>query len=104
VYRAYLEPGDLRGNASGTRFRYLDKSARALGAESARGGVYRVSLTRQTYNGLPHMSFKIRAYGDFDAATRLTMSTQLSIGTATGALTTDWVPKRRAWKLPLSNF
>lgn len=104
VYRVYLEPGDLQGNPAATRFRYIDKSARLLGAESVRNGLYRVSLIRQTYDGVPYMSFKVRAYGDFDAATRLTMSTQLSIGTATGSLTTDWVPKRRAWKLPLKNF
>ncbi|HET9064142.1 MAG TPA: hypothetical protein VFO62_12715, partial [Candidatus Binatia bacterium] len=104
VYRAYLEAGDLSANASGTRFSYIDKSARWLGADSARGGLYRVSLIRRTYEGQPYMSFKIRAYGDFDAATLLEMSTQLSIGTETGSLTASWVPAPRRWTLPLKNF
>lgn len=104
VYRAYLETGDLRGNSSGTRYKYLDNSARWLGSSSLRGGLYRIGLIRRSYEGRPYMSFRVIAYGDFDAATRLTMTTQLSIGTAIGSLTTDWVPKRRAWSLPLTNF
>lgn len=104
MYRAYLDVGQLQSNKGGTRYRYVDKSARQLGAGSPGGGLYKVSLIRRTHEGRPYMSFKIRAYGDFGAATRVTMSTQLTIGTATGSLTADWIPKRRAWKLPLKNF
>ena len=63
-----------------------------------RGQLYR------DFSGVPYVTFRVRAYGDFKFATKVKMTTQVSAGTATGGLTVDWVPMSRGWKLPLSLF
>ncbi len=104
VYRAFLGFGELTGDASGTRYRFKDKTARVLGEASPSGGLYKVSLIRRTIGGEPFMSFRVRAYGNFKAATKVTMTTQLVLGSAVGSLTADWTASKRKWKLPLIDF
>jgi hypothetical protein len=106
IYRAFLDLGQLKGNASGTRYRFVDKTAKLLGQESpsGAGGLFKVGLILRTYNNQPYVSFRVRAYGDFSFATRIVMTTQLATGTAVGSLTAPWIPNKRGWKLPLTNF
>ena len=104
IYRAFLDASLLRSNANGTRYKFLDKTAKQLGQSGIAGGLYKVGLIRRDFDGVPYVTFRIRAYGDFKFATKVQMTTQVSVGTATGALTADWTPVTGAWKLPLSEF
>jgi hypothetical protein len=104
IYRAYLPPYLITANSSGTRYAFLDKAARTDGAESTANGLYRVTLIRRNFSDGAYVTFKIKAYNDFTFATRVNMTTQVSVGTATGGLTVDWTPIRHGWKLPLSSF
>jgi hypothetical protein len=104
IYRAFVDPSQLKPNSKQTRYSFLDKTAKLLGQSGVAGGVYKISLIRRDFSGVPYVTFRIRAYGDFKFATKVSMNTQFSAGTATGALTADWTPMRRGWKLPLSQF
>jgi hypothetical protein len=104
IYRAFLPPYLFKTNTKASRYTFLDKTARQLGPWGLADGLYKVSLIKRDFSGVPYVTFRVRAYGDFKFATKVNMSTQISAGTATGGLTVDWVPMSRGWKLPLSLF
>ena len=104
IYRAYLPGYLVKTNKNGSRYSFLDKTARLIGGASTADGLYKVSLIRRDFSGVPYVTFRVRAYGNFKFATKVEMTTQVSAGTATGGLTVDWVPMSRGWKLPLSLF
>lgn len=105
IYAASLGTGDLTGNAAdGRRFKFRDKDARRLGAASARGGLGTVSLAFTMVDGQPHLAFRVRAYGDFSAATHRVMSSQVAVGGEVGALTEEWSAAPRRWYLRQRDF
>lgn len=104
IYRAFVDPSQLKPNSKQTRYSFRDRTAKLLGQAGVAGGIYKIGLIRRDFSGVPYVTFRIRAYGDFKFATKVTMNTQFSAGNATGGLTADWTPMRRGWKLPLSEF
>jgi len=103
-YRIFLEETQFTVNRRGTGFRFLDKSSRDLGESSPSSGVYKVSLKQRNYSGVPYVSFKIVAYGDFGGATDVEMTTQLAAGSAIGGLTAEWSARYGVWRLDSRNF
>lgn len=105
VFFAALEAGDLEGSAAdATRFKFRDKAARQLGQASARGGLESVRVEYRELDGVPILAFRIRAYGDFAAATDRRMTTQISVGGEVGSLNAEWSAKKRKWLLRQSDF
>ena len=104
IYRAFVDPVQLVPNSKGTRYSFRDKTAKLLGQAGIGDGIYKIGLIRREFDGVPYVTFRIRAYGDFKFATKVLMTTQLSVGTATGSLTAGWTPMSRGWKLPLTEF
>ncbi len=105
VFFAELVAGDLEGNAAdASRFQFRDREARRLGQASARGGLETVRLAYRQRNGESILAFRIRAYGDFTAATDRRMTTQIVVGGEVGSLTAEWSAKKRKWILRQSDF
>ena len=104
IYRTIVPPGILVSNKNGKRYKFKDKTASTLGPDSFVDGIAKFSFIKRSYEGLPHATFRIRVFGDFLAATKVTMTSQISVGTATASLTSNWKPKRKKWKLPLNDF
>ena len=104
VYRASLEEGDLRGGIAGKRFRFRDTQAAYIGDASFRGGLERVSVRTRKFGGVRYLVFTIRAYGDFSAANHRLMTTELSIGTEVGFLTSEWTATQSGWLLHQKDF
>ena len=103
-YRAIVPPGTLKSNRNGTRFKFKDKTASLFGPDSLVDGIAKLSFILRKISGVPHATFRIQAYGDFSAATKVTMTSQISVGTAAASLTADWTAKRKRWKLAVTNF
>jgi hypothetical protein len=103
IYESVLVDGDVGGRPGGRNFRYRDKSARVDGV-GQRNGLYGVGIKIRMVSGVPHLSFKLTAYGDFSAATVARMTTQIVVGSNVGYLDAVWTQTSRGWKLPLSNF
>jgi hypothetical protein len=103
-YRIFLGETEFKVNRRGTAFVFLDKSSRHLGDSSPSDGVYKVVLKQRSYSGVPYVSFRIVAYGDFGGATHAEMTTQLAAGGSTGGLTAEWSARYGAWTLDSRDF
>ena len=103
-YRAIVAPGVLDPNRNGRRYKFKDKTASLLGPDSPVDCIAKLSFILRDFEGVPHATFRIHAYGNFSAATKVTMTSQISVGTTAASLTADWTPKRKKWKLILTDF
>jgi hypothetical protein len=104
IYRASMDALAFKANKKGTRFKFKDKEAKHLGQDSAGGGLYNVALKVRPHQGVPHLAFRLKVFGDFGYATQQKMTTQISVGSSTGFFTVTWTAQRSKWKLPLKNF
>jgi hypothetical protein len=104
IYRAILDPGDMRGGVAGKRFRYTDRDARVLGQLSARNGLERVWVRTRKFEGIRYLVFTVRAWGDFSKARHRLMTTELSVGPEVGFLTQEWNATPRGWVLHQKSF
>jgi hypothetical protein len=95
IYQANLLPGDLL--QAGTRYSFKDPGARQ--GTGQRDGLYQVTVKQRVKNSQLDYSFKIRAYGDFSAATEPLMMLQVKFG-GDGAINLgEWQQAKRGWKL-----
>ncbi|HXC49429.1 MAG TPA: hypothetical protein VN634_00975 [Candidatus Limnocylindrales bacterium] len=105
IYRASLGVGDLDPNATGGgRYSFRDLSARFLGEASSREGLWKVSVEVKPVKGMSYVVFRVRAYGDFSAATLRTMTTQVTVGSEVASLTAEWKALPWRWVLRLRDF
>ncbi|MCG8671346.1 MAG: hypothetical protein MI867_18210, partial [Pseudomonadales bacterium] len=84
-------------------FAFSDQSAKGLGG-GVRDGLYRVFIRFRTVKGRPNYVFRVKAYGDFSAATEAAMITQLISGNDTAAVAAEWTPTNRGWLLRETGF
>jgi len=108
IYSGTLLPGDLAPagvrNGLPTRYKFVDKSARTLGAGSTRNGIFRVSMRFRKVEGQPSFTVKLKIFSYFTDATEAQMTTQWYGVDGIGYLTADWTKTNRGWKLTLENF
>jgi hypothetical protein len=97
IYQVKLGWGDLIGRPGGRAFKFIDNYAKALGEGSPSGGISRLRVLLKLYEGVPYVSFKIKAYGDFSDATLPDMTAEFSTGVAAGSLTATWDAEPAKW-------
>jgi hypothetical protein len=104
VYFAKLVPGELRRKVGGKgRYIFWDKGARDGGPGEA-DGLYRVVVRIRPRNGSLVCAFRVRAYGDFSAATEALMTTQVIAGANAASLTAEWQRTNHGWRLRQRDF
>ena len=104
IYQGTLVPGEFKRKVNGKgRYVFRDRDARANGQGDA-DGIYRVSLRERFEQGHVYVYFRLRAYGDFSAATVPTMTTQIAAGDHVGTLTADWRKTGYGWVLKQRYF
>jgi hypothetical protein len=90
IYRAQLQPGDLKGSA--IKFGFRDPSARF--GSGIRDGLYKVKGFLR--NGVYH--FNVFAYADLSAATLPTMTLQIVVGDDAFFTKANWTRTSRGWR------
>jgi len=104
LYQAELPPGSFIPRSHG-RYRYKDKTANTgVDPVGPHAGLYQLSLRFVVDGGDPYLSFKVKAFGDFTLATVPCMTTQVTSGSTTAGLRTDWTEKPRGWILRVSDY
>ena len=96
IYSATLGPNDLVDRG---RNRYLFKDKTAKIGPGFRNGLASVSVRIRKIAGQWLYTFRLKAYGDFSAATEPFMTTQIIAGDYVGILPVNWTPTRRGWIL-----
>ncbi len=103
IYQGTIVPGEFKRKVNGKgRYVFRDRAARTGGGDA--DGIYRVSLREKIHNGSVYVYFRLRAFGDFSAATVPTMTTQIAVGTHTGTITADWRETGYGWLLRQGDF
>ena len=104
VYHGTLAAGELHRKVGGKgRYVFRDNAARNGGPGDA-DGLYRVGTRVLESDGVNWLHFRIKAYGDFSAATVAKMTTQVIAGDDVGALTAEWKQIRDGWMLRTGLF
>ena len=104
IYQGTLVPGEFKRKVNGKgRFVFRDRDARANGQGDA-DGIYRVSLRERFEQGHVYVYFRLRAFGDFAAATVPTMTLQVAAGDHVGTITADWRKTGYGWVLKQRDF
>ena len=100
IYEAALPPDSFITH-SPKRFSFRDKSAvTGVDPVGPHAGLAQLVMGFRTYDGVSYLTFKLKAYGDFSAATTSCMTTQVTIGDDLGALRADWTLRNSgAWWL-----
>ena len=104
IYEAFLSPGDLKPRRGSSRKRHLFKDSEAARGGGTRAGLAKVTTRERVIRGQEFVTFKIRAYGDFSAATEPRMTTQIFGVQGNAVLTADWKRKNWGWALRLRDF
>jgi hypothetical protein len=106
IYTAML-PGSELIPRSFDRWKYKNKLAKT-GADAAGPwkGLFQVALRHRVIDGLPFLTFKIKAWGpDFDlTATLAEMTTQVTGFDDAAFLTATWRQKKNGWLLRRGDF
>jgi hypothetical protein len=104
IYQATLVGGQLDKMINGKgRYVFRDRTARR-GEGGDADGIYRITMRIAKHSGVDFVAFRLRAYGDFSAATEPRMTTQIMAGDNVGALTVGWTRTRQGWILRQSDF
>jgi hypothetical protein len=106
IYQADL-PGSELIPRSFDRWKYKNKSAKAgADANTSWKGLFQVGLRHRIIDGVPFLTFKIKAYGpDFDlTATLAEMTTQVYGFDDAAFLTATWRQKKSGWLLRRGDF
>lgn len=100
VYIQELPPGNLepQSAAQNNRFGFKNRFARD------NGGFEKVSVRVRDYSGITYLVFKVRAYGDFSAATEALMTTVFVMGDDIGTLRARWTQTNKGWRLRRKDF
>ena len=103
IWSGRLHAGDLKARASSSkRFVYRDHDASS--GNGARDGIYMVATRFRRISGALSYQIRVKAYGDFSAATLPLMTIQVSGVDAVASNTSQWKRTRRGWTLPLRLF
>jgi hypothetical protein len=98
IYTGSLLPGDLVGTLrrSGfTVYSFRDPTAKEGGI---RDGLGAVKLLFRTVRGRLNLLVRVKAFGDFSAASDPRMSIQIDAGSVGGYNEGDWTPITRGWR------
>ena len=84
----------------------MDPSLEGFGVtlSNAGGSIYRATLKPSQIRGVDYVTFRLRAYADFSAATESIMTTGIVVGNDVGSLTTEWTPTRDGWRRSQSDY
>src|SRR5262249_52557095 len=93
IYRALLQPGDLKPKGSGAAF--TDKTAKS--GPGIRDGLSQVKVkVKQGY-----VQVQVKAYSDLSEATVPLMGVQVVIGTENAFYKSEWSKRPNGWRLKL---
>ena len=101
IFSAELFPGDLIERRAGSYF-FIDREAKD--GVPLRSGLYRVRVRIRETRGQLFYHFNVKAYGDFSAADKPFMATQLTGVDSTACLAREWDQKAKGWILKNSAF
>jgi cysteine-rich repeat protein len=91
IFAARLLPGQMI--AKGKGFAYKDKAAKTV------GGLSLARLKYKIVKGEVNLNFKVKAYGNFSAATEPLMAIRIRVGTQAGFHEAEWELRKKGWML-----
>ena len=99
IYRAELHPSLLQSD--GRRYRYYASDHDSV---ARNGGISKLTIQRRMYGGEVGYAFRVRAHGDFSAATLALMTTQVYFGDDVGYVTASWTGEPGRWVLHQKDY
>ncbi len=100
VYTGFVRGSDIQAHPKGKKFKFRDRGARR--GRGFRDGIYYLVIKYKP--NANKYAFRLRAFGDFSAATVAEMTTHVVIGNDGASITAPWRKVRHGWFLSRHEF